>query len=876
MGLYNKIFGDISSKFIKGTEKIVAKINVLEADISKWADMDFPKKTLEFKDKLANSEDKEKTLNEILPEAFALVREAARRNLGERPYDVQLVGGLALNEGKIAEMKTGEGKTLVATLPAYLNALTGLGVHIVTVNDYLARRDAVLMGQVYNFLGLTVGVINSQNVSYLYDEKHFKEAPMPEGVGVLTSQSVGKDKERDQVGEFKIVYDFLKPCSRKEAYDADITYGTNHEYGFDYLRDNLAVSTNNLVQRGHNFAIVDEVDSILIDEARTPLIISSASGDSEDFYLKFYQIAKQLKRDIDYEVDEKLRAITLTEAGINKAENLLGVDNIYTEKGIKYVHHLETAVKAQAIFERDRDYVVKDGEVIIVDPFTGRLQPGRRWSEGIHQAIEAKEGVKIEKETRSSGSITFQNYFRFYKKLSGMTGTAETSAEEFLKVYKLDVIVVPTNKPVIRTDNEDLIFQTEKGKFQSIAKKVKELNEKDQPVLNGTISIEKNELLSVYLKQEGVSHVILNAKNHEKEGEIIAQAGKRGAVTIATNMAGRGIDIKLGGNPLVKSEYDFVKSVGGLFVLGTERHEARRIDNQLRGRSGRQGDPGETQFYVSLEDDLMRVFGSEKIQTMMGRFGIPEDQPIENRFIGRTLEGAQAKIEGFHFDARKNTLEYDDVMNHQRKIIYERRNVMLHSKREEVEDFLQDIIKWKEKVAPTPERVGVPTVSVGIEEKRKKLGDDAFFEVVRRIALYTTDTLWMEHLEAMDYLRSSVNLRAYGQREPIVEYKKDGLMMFKQMEETFKEQVCSLIGTITEPAKAETNQIKQTLVTSQDNEQNGMKPARNASSIADAGGDIGRNDPCPCGAINPATGEVYKYKKCGLINAPQHRKSLVN
>ncbi|KKP88926.1 preprotein translocase subunit SecA [Candidatus Nomurabacteria bacterium RIFOXYC2_FULL_36_19] len=869
MSLFSKIFGDESSKFIKNTTKTIAKINALEVDISKLVDADFPKKTQEFKDRLAKGE----SLDSIMPEAFALVREAAKRNLKERHYDVQLIGGLALNSGKIAEMRTGEGKTLVAVLPAYLNALEGKGVHIVTVNDYLSRIGAVLMGQVYNFLGLSVGVINSNNVSYLYDS--LVEAPTPEGVGVPTA-SVGKDKERDTVGEFKIVYDFLKPCSRKESYRADVTYGTNHEYGFDYLRDNLAVSEEGVVQRGHHYAIVDEVDSILIDEARTPLIISSAAGDSEDFYVRFYQIAKQLKRDTDYKVDEKLKAITLTDVGITKAEQLLGVDNIYTEKGIKYVHHLETAVKAQAIFEKDKDYVVKEGEVIIVDPFTGRLQPGRRWSEGIHQAIEAKEGVKIEKETRSSGSITFQNYFRFYKKLSGMTGTAETSAEEFLKVYGLDVIVIPTNRPVVRKDHNDLIFQTEKGKFQAIAKKVKELNTKGVPVLIGTISIEKNELLSAYLRQEGVPHVILNAKNHEKEGEIIAQAGKRGAVTIATNMAGRGIDIKLGGNPLVKSEYDFVKSAGGLFVLGTERHEARRIDNQLRGRSGRQGDPGETQFYVSLEDDLMRVFGSEKIQTMMGRFGIPEDQPIENRFIGRTLEGAQAKIEGFHFDARKNTLEYDDVMNHQRKIIYERRNVMLHSKREEVEDFLQDIIKWKEKVAPTPERVGVPTVSVGIEEKRKKLGDDAFFEVVRRIALYTTDTLWMEHLEAMDYLRSSVNLRAYGQREPIVEYKKDGLMMFKQMEETFKEQVCSLIGTITEPAKAETNQIKQTLVTSQDNEQNGMKPARNASSIADAGGDIGRNDPCPCGAINPATGEVYKYKKCGLINAPQHRKSLVN
>ena len=672
MGLYSKIFGDTSSKFIKNTGETVAQINALEADISKLANEDFPKKTKEFKDRLEKGE----SLDDILPEAFALVREVQKRTLNIRLYDVQLIGGIALHQGKIAEMKTGEGKTNVATLPLYLNALTGKGTHLITVNDYLARRDAVLMGQIYNFLGLTVGVINSQNVSYLYDPKHKEE-----------------DRERDTVGEFKIIYDFLKPCSRKEAYSADITYGTNHEYGFDYLRDNLATSVNDLVQREHNFAIVDEVDSILIDEARTPLIISSASGDSEDFYVKFFQIAKQLKRDTDYEVDEKLKAITLTDVGISKAENLLGVENIYTEKGIKYVHHLETAVKAQAIFERDRDYVVKEGEVIIVDPFTGRLQPGRRWSEGIHQAIEAKEGVKIEKETRSSGSITFQNYFRFYKKLSGMTGTAETSAEEFLKVYGLDVIVIPTNQPVIRKDFPDLIFQSEQGKFKAIAKKVKELNEKGQPVLIGTISIEKNELLSVYLKQEGVQHVILNAKNHEKEGEIIAQAGKRGAVTIATNMAGRGIDIKLGGNPIVKEEYDFVKSVGGLFVLGTERHEARRIDNQLRGRSGRQGDPGGTQFYVSLEDDLMRVFGSERIKTMMGRFGIPEDQPIENRFIGRSLEGAQAKIEGFHFDARKNTLEYDDVMNHQRKVIYERRQKMMRADKTEIENLLSEIIE---------------------------------------------------------------------------------------------------------------------------------------------------------------------------------------
>ncbi|MDR3519560.1 MAG: preprotein translocase subunit SecA [Candidatus Pacebacteria bacterium] len=850
MTLWSGIFGDESSKFIKDAKEIVEKINAFEADISKLADADFPKKTQEFKDIIAKAEDKKEALSQILPEAFALVREAAKRNLKERHYDVQLIGGMALHEGKIAEMRTGEGKTLVAVLPAYLNALGGEGVHVVTVNDYLSRIGAVLMGQVYNFLGLSVGVINSQNVSYLYDATHVEE-----------------DKERDQVGEFKIVYDFLKPCSRREAYNADITYGTNHEYGFDYLRDNLVTNLGDMVQRGHNFAIVDEVDSILIDEARTPLIISSAAGDSEDFYIKFRNIAKQFKRDVDYTVDEKLKATSLTDTGITKAEKLLGVENLYTEQGIKEVHHLETAVKVlheANLFVKDKEYVVKEGEVIIVDPSTGRLQPGRRWSEGIHQAIEAKEGVKIEKESRSSGSITFQNYFRFYKKLSGMTGTALTSAEEFLKVYGLDVIVIPTNSPVVRKDMPDLIFQTEKGKFQAIAKKVKELNKTGQPVLIGTISIEKNELLSMYLKQEGVQHTILNAKNHEKEGEIIAQAGKRGAVTIATNMAGRGIDIKLGGNPIIKDEYDFVKSAGGLFVLGTERHEARRIDNQLRGRSGRQGDPGATQFYVSLEDDLMRVFGSDRIKTMMGRFGIPEDVPIENRFISKTLEGAQAKIEGFHFDARKNTLEYDDVMNHQRKIIYERRQKMLAADKDEIENMLKVV------------SVGHENAEKIIAEKRNKLGDAQFTETVRRIALYTTDTLWMEHLEAMDYLRSSVNLRAYGQREPIVEYKKDGLMMFREMEEAFKEQVFSLISTInTESAisiESKPDEPKEIFVVGH----NEPKEFSDKNLVAGHKGEVGRNDPCPCGAINPATGEVYKYKKCGLINAPQHRKSLVN
>ncbi|MFA7285500.1 MAG: preprotein translocase subunit SecA [Candidatus Paceibacterota bacterium] len=827
MSILNTIFGSPSSKFISNSQKTLKLINNLEESVKALKNEDFPIKTQELKDRLKNGE----SLEDILPMAFALVREAAKRNLGERHYDVQLLGGIALNSGKIVEMKTGEGKTLVATLPTYLNALTGLGVHIVTVNDYLARRDAVLMGQVYNFLGLTVGIINSSNVSYLYDPNHKQEKK------VEADDSL--DKERDTVGEFKIIYDFLKPSSRREAYAADITYGTNHEYGFDYLRDNLVGRVEDLVQRGHNFAVVDEVDSILIDEARTPLIISSQSGDSEDFYVKFYNIAKQLTKDTDYTVDEKLKAISLTDDGINKAEDLLGISNIYTEKGIKYVHHLETAVKAQAVFERDRDYVVKEGEVIIVDPFTGRLQPGRRWSEGIHQAIEAKEGVKIEKETRSSGSITFQNYFRFYKKLSGMTGTGLTSSEEFLKVYGLDVIVIPTHRPNIRLDRSDLIFQTEKGKFQAIARKIKEVNAKGQPVLVGTISIEKNELLSAYLKQEGVQHILLNAKNHEHEGEIIAQAGRLGAVTIATNMAGRGIDIKLGGNPIVKEEYKKVKELGGLYVLGTERHEARRIDNQLRGRSGRQGDPGETQFYVSLEDDLMRVFGTENIKKMMGRFGIPEDQPIENKFIGRALEGAQAKIEGFHFDSRKNTLEYDNVMNHQRNAIYQRRRDMLTASKDGIEKILTDISTDNEDMVKI------------IKEKREKLGDENFLETVRRIALYTNDILWMEHLEAMDYLRSSVNLRAYGQREPIVEYKKDGLAMFKEMEITFKDQVASLVTNINTEnvvtvSTPEENKSSEVFVTNHD--ETNVLPNTKTD-------EVGRNELCHCGSGK-------KYKKC--------------
>lgn len=820
MAILQSIFGTENDKQIKKWKPLVAKINDLEPEMQALGDTDFAAKTIDLKARLEAST----TLDDILPEAFALVREAALRVRNERHYDVQLVGGIALHNRNIAEMRTGEGKTLVATSPAYLNALTGKGVHIVTVNDYLSRRDAVWMGPIFALLGMTVGVVNSQNTSYIYDSSHQDAL------------------ESDDLTSFKVQYEFLRPCSRAEAYAADITYGTNNEFGFDFLRDNLANNIGDIVQRGHHFAIVDEVDSILIDESRTPLIISSQAEDSEDLYYTFADISKQLKKEEDYTVDEKLRAISLTDVGITKAEKLLGISDIYTEKGIKYVHHLETAVRARALYEMNKDYVVKDGEVIIVDSFTGRLQPGRRWSEGLHQAIEAKEGVKIEKETRAVASITFQNYFRFYDKLSGMTGTAETSKEEFLKVYNLDVIVVPTHRPINRIDHTDLIYQTEKGKLEAVALKVKELHEKGQPVLIGTVSIDKNELLSAYLTQAGVPHTVLNAKNHEREGEIIANAGRKSAVTVATNMAGRGVDIKLGGVPYDKDHYEEVKNLGGLFVLGTERHEARRIDNQLRGRSGRQGDPGETAFYVSLEDDLMRIFGSDRIKTMMGRFGIPENQPIENRFISKTLENAQAKIEGFHFDARKHTLEYDNVMNHQRKVVYDRRRQMLTGDIASIDSFLGELS------VPYTE---LPEI---ITEKRAAVGDSAFFDTVRRIALYTTDTLWVEHLETMEYTRSSVNLRAYGQREPLIEYKKEGLRLFKEMEALFREQVVSLIKTMNDQAGNQPQTIEESKPELILNAPDDTGNIPRQGSLKN-GPKIGRNDPCSCGSGK-------KYKNC--------------
>jgi preprotein translocase subunit SecA len=835
MSFLNTIFRDESDTFVSKAKKTVSKINALEDRVSKLADLDFPTETNKLKERLASGE----KFDSILPEAFALVREASKRTLGQRHYDVQLIGGMALSQGNIAEMRTGEGKTLVATLPTYANALYGKGVHVITVNDYLSRRDATWMGQIYSFLGLSVGVINSQNQSFLYDTSH-------------TSKE--EDTERDETGSFKIQHEFLRPCSRKESYLADITYGTNSEFGFDYLRDNIASTIDRVVQRGHHFAVVDEIDSILIDEARTPLIISMPSGDSDDFYKQFATIARTLTKDADYTVDEKHRAINMTDAGITRAEQLLGITEIYSEKGIKYVHHLETAVRAQALFSKDKEYVVKDDEVIIVDPFTGRLQPGRRWSEGLHQAIEAKEGVKIKEESRTAASITYQNFFRFYEKLSGMTGTAKTSKEEFYSVYKLDVITVPTHRTTARRDHDDMIFQSEKGKWQAIARKVKELHEKGQPVLIGTISIERNELLSAYLQGEGVPHKVLNAKNHEQEGEIIADAGRKGAVTIATNMAGRGIDIKLGGITATPEEYEEVKNLGGLYVIGTERHEARRIDDQLRGRAGRQGDPGETQFFVSLDDDLMRVFGSDRIKSMMGKFGIPEDEPIKNGLITSGIKSAQSKIEGFHFDSRKHTLEYDNLLNTQREVIYSRRRKLLASDKDGIKALIADFKSLGEEAKAV------------IEKKEKEIPEDTFLETVRRIALHVNDLLWIEHLESMDYMRSSVNLRAYGQRDPLVEYQKEGLKMFRDMEAQFKNQSIDLIDMMQSKAVSNTPEIVEEKKTIEIHESQGQfadankpvaSPAKSAKGEYDG---VGRNDLCPCGSGK-------KFKKCHGENA---------
>ncbi|MHB8860667.1 MAG: preprotein translocase subunit SecA [Minisyncoccota bacterium] len=688
-----------------------------------------------------------------IPLVFALVREASRRTLRQPHFDVQLIGGLALLEGKISEMRTGEGKTLVATLPAVFHALAGKGVHVVTVNDYLARRDGAWMGQVYDYLGLSLGVVTGAG-AYRYDASHVAKE---------------EDAVRDAEGSFKVFYDYLRPVTKREAYAADITYVTNNELGFDYLRDNTAYDASQITQRGHQYAIIDEVDSILIDEARTPLIISGPAGDSQQLYERFAGIVRALKEGPDYTIDEKQKAIQLTEEGIHAAEVALGIENLYAEGGMKYAHHLETAVRAQALFHKDKEYIVRDNEILIVDEFTGRLQPGRRWSEGLHQAIEAKEGVAVKEETRTYATVTFQNLFRMYERLAGMTGTALSSEEEFYTVYKLEVVVIPTNKPIARTDYDDLIFQTAAGKYRAVARAVKERYEKGQPVLVGTVSIEDNEIVGKYLSEAGVPHEMLNAKNHEREGEIIAGAGEKGRVTVATNLAGRGVDIKLGGALPTSAERAAVVDSGGLVVFGTERHDARRIDNQLRGRSGRQGDPGETRFYVSLDDKLMRVFAAETLKKVMGRFGIPEDEPIESAMITKSLETAQTRIEGFNFDARKQVLAYDDVMNTQRLAIYARRRTALTGSDTEVEALVRSLMGDD------------ASVLASLEAKKSELGS-SFTQLVRHLLLQITDMFWLEHLETMDYLRRSVSLRAYGQRDPLIEYRREGLQRFRQLE----------------------------------------------------------------------------------------------
>ncbi|HOI60406.1 MAG TPA: preprotein translocase subunit SecA [Candidatus Pacearchaeota archaeon] len=799
-----KIFGDANEKYIKSLNPTLDKIDSLEEVFQSLEKEDFSKKTQEFKDRISKGE----SLDDILPEAFALLREASRRVLNQRHYRVQLIGGIVLHQGKIAEMKTGEGKTLTATLPLYLNALSQKGAHLVTVNDYLARRDMVWMGQIYNYLGISVSCLNHDQ-SFIYDPNFKKEEE--------------EDKVRDTLGGFKVVEDYLRPCTRKEAYLADITYTTNNELGFDYLKDNMVFDLEQKVQRDLNYVIVDEVDSVLIDEARTPLIISAPDAESSKWYIEFAKIIPRLSKETDYEVDEKLKAVTLTEAGINKIENILGEGDIYNERGIKYLHHLEQALKANVLFLRDRDYVVKDGEIVIVDPFTGRLMPGRRWSSGLHQAVEAKEGVKVNPESLTLASITFQNYFRIYSKIAGMTGTAVTSAEEFDKVYKLDVIIIPTNKKTVREDLKDKIYKTEKAKFDAVAKKIKEKYELGQPVLVGTTSIDKNEYLGKLLEREGIPHNILNAKNHEREGEIIAQAGKKGAVTVATNMAGRGVDILLGGNPGTEEEREEVKKLGGLYVIGTERHEARRIDNQLRGRAGRQGDPGFSEFYLSLEDDLIRIFGGDRMKILMERLNIPDDMPIENSLISKSVESAQAKIEGMHFDSRKHTLDYDDVLNIQRTRVYKERDDILQ--RAEDGTLRELMLEKIEKLGKDKETY---------LNKIKEVGEENMKQIERIAALRVIDTMWTEHLENMDSLRDSVRIRAYGQRDPLIEYKKEGRRMYEDLINTMDSMIIDSIlrAQIRVEPKEEVKQVIQ----------------NNDSKVT-------RNDPCPCGSGK-------KYKNC--------------
>ncbi len=867
-----KIFGTRNERELKRIQSIVDTINAHEPAIAALGDEALRARTAEFKRRLEAGE----TLADLLPEAFAVVREASKRTLGMRHFDVQLIGGIVLHEGTIAEMRTGEGKTLVATLPVYLNALTGKGVHVVTVNDYLARRDAQWMGPIYSFLGLTVGVI----VHGLDDSE------------------------------------------RQQSYNADVTYGTNNEFGFDYLRDNMKFDLADYVQRELNFAIVDEVDSILIDEARTPLIISGPAEESTDKYYKINRIIPSLRKDADYTIEEKTRTVALTEEGNIRVEKLLNAGNLYDPSNVDLVHHVHQALKAHALFHRDVDYVVKDGQVMIVDEFTGRLMPGRRWSDGLHQAVEAKESVKIENENQTLASITFQNYFRLYNKLAGMTGTAETEAPEFAKIYNLDVLVIPTHRPMIRTDNPDFIYKNEKGKFNAVIREIEEKNGAGQPVLVGTISIAKSEVLSTLLKKKGIKHTVLNAKYHEMEAEIVAQAGRYAAVTIATNMAGRGTDIVLGGNPEglarqqlkgkehTQEEWDRtvaqfreqctvekekVVAAGGLHILGTERHESRRIDNQLRGRSGRQGDPGSSRFYLALEDDLLRIFGSDRISGLMQRLGMEEDVPIEHRMVSRAIENAQKKVEAHNFDMRKHVLEYDDVMNQQRKVIYEQRRQILSSEnlREEVlglaeELFdglfgfycpenaypetwdlagLRDALASKFSVRPADLEQGKlsrdefrdslwKTVEKSYSDKEAELDPELMRRLEKVFMLQAVDHQWKDHLLAMDHLKEGVGLRGYGQKDPLIEYKKEGFEMFEEMKTRIVETTVESLFRV-KAAKGEERAIerRQQRQMAQLSFVGAGDAAASAPQPVHAGKKVGRNDPCPCGS-------GLKYKKC--------------
>lgn len=819
---------------------ILKEIGDMEPVIKKLSGDELKNRSLKLKERIQAGE----SLNDILPEAYALVRETARRTLKQRHFDVQLIGGIVLHQGKIAEMATGEGKTLAATAPAYLNALTGKGVHVITVNDYLAKRDAVWMGQIYYALGLSVACLVHES-AYIYDPAYIPQKEKEEA----------EDKDRDTLGSFKVFQDFLRPISRREAYNSDVVYGTNHEFGFDYLRDNLAYNSSNQVQRSHYFAIIDEVDSILIDEARTPLIIAAPDIESSEYYKVFSKAVQMLSFEEDYSVDEKMKSVTITDSGITKIENILGIKNIYDPQNFQLVHYLEESLKAKALFHKDKNYVVKGGEVIIVDEFTGRMMHGRRYSGGLHQAIEAKEGVAIQEESRTYAQITIQNYFRLYEKISGMTGTAQTSAEEFHKVYDLEVVTIPTNRPMVRKDSSDLIYKTKKAKYDAIISEIDKRHESGQPVLVGTASIEQNETISYFLSEAGIPHQVLNAKNHEREGEIIAQAGKPKAVTVATNMAGRGVDIILGGNPLTSEEAQKVKDLGGLHVIGTERHEARRIDNQLRGRSGRQGDPGSSQFFLSLEDDLMRIFGGDRVKKMMETFNLPEDQPIESALVSRVVNEAQKKVEGFNFDARKHLLEYDDVLNKQRTAVYIRRqDILTKSVVDELGNAVSNAFERMAVQNPEPEFIENMLVGAGIVEKdetkdiedlreylankARNLITDANENNIRIRFLAFLDKLWMSHLENLEDLRGTVNIRAYGQHDPLVEYRRESYNLFQNLLANFEDWVFYDIWKIVKQLSAEVGQqtIKLNPVSLTGNKK------------------VGRNDPCPCGS-----GKKYKH-----------------